>query len=89
VVRLREKNWRSFCAARVAWQADTSKFLGRPQLPGDKDKQSGRTRVIDDLQALSAPGRRRGAGTLSQVGLTVHTRQHTIQQIRIVPRKGF
>src|SRR5262245_49013977 len=34
-LRLLEKNWQSYCAARAAWQADPSTFLARPRRPGD------------------------------------------------------
>jgi putative transposase len=35
------------------------------------------------------PARRRGEVIPSQLGLSVHPRQHTIQQVRIVPRTGY
>ncbi len=56
VLRLLDQNWRSALAALQAWQADPSKFLGRPKLPKYKDKQSGRNILIYDLQALSKKG---------------------------------
>src|SRR5262245_56381031 len=34
VLRILDQNWQSFFAALSAWQADPSKFLGRPKLPG-------------------------------------------------------
>src|SRR5215467_15835670 len=34
VLRILDKNWTSFFEALAAWQVDTSKFLGRPKLPG-------------------------------------------------------
>jgi putative transposase len=89
VLRLLEKNWRSFFQALAAWQADPSKFLGRPKLPGYKDKQAGRTLLIYDIQALSTPGLRRGEVIPSQLGITIPTRQTTVKQVRIVPRKGY
>jgi putative transposase len=42
VLRLLDKNWQSFFAALAAWQEDPAPFLGRPKLPGYKDKQQGR-----------------------------------------------
>lgn len=65
------------------------KFLGRPQLPGYKDKQTGRNLLISDLQALSAPALRRGAAIPSQLGISIPTRQTTLRQARIVPRKSY
>jgi putative transposase len=89
VLRLLDKNWHAFFQALAAWRADPAPFVGRPKVPGYKDKQTGRTILIYDLQALSAPGLRRGEVIPSQLGITVHTRQHTIQQVRIVPRTGY
>ena len=46
VLRQLDKNWRSFFAARDAWREDPSQFVGRPRLPGYKDKQAGRNLLI-------------------------------------------
>jgi putative transposase len=89
VLRLLEKNWRSFFAALAAWQKDPAKFLGRPRLPGYKDKQVGRTILIYDIQALSVPGLRRGEVIPSHLGIMVLTKQTVVHQVRIVPRKGY
>jgi putative transposase len=89
VLRQLDTNWRTFFAARAAWQADPAKFLGRPKLPGYKDKQHGRNILIYDIQALSAPGLGKGEVIPSQLGITIPTRQATVRQLRIVPRKGY
>src|SRR5947207_8475779 len=60
VLRLLDKNWRSFFAALKAWQAEPSQFLGRPKLPKYKNKQHGRNILIYDIQALSKPGLQKG-----------------------------
>src|SRR5260221_4889313 len=73
VLRLLDKNWQSFFEALLAWQADPSKFLGRPKLPGYKDKQKGRNLLVYTIQALSA----------------VETKHTDIQQVRIVPRHSY
>ncbi|HEX9414848.1 MAG TPA: transposase [Ktedonobacterales bacterium] len=88
VLRQLDHDWRAFFAAREAWKADPSKFVGRPRLPGYKDKQKGRNLLIYDIQALSLTGLRRGEVIPSQLGISVHTRQTTVLQARIVPRKG-
>lgn len=89
VLRQLDRDWRGFFAALAAWQADPSKFLGRPKLPGYKDKQKGRNPLIYDIQALSAPGLRRGEVIPSQLDIHIPTRQTTVRQVRIVPRKGY
>jgi putative transposase len=86
-----DQNWLSFFAALVAWQADPSKFLGRPKLPGYKDKQRGRNLLVYTIQALSIPALRAGLIGPSMLGVTVCTRRRpmSIQQVRIVPRHGY
>jgi putative transposase len=89
VLRLLEKNWQSYFAALAAWQADPSKFLGCPRLPGYKDKQKGRNLLVYTSQALSAPSLRAGWIVPSMLGISVKTKQQNIQQVRIIPRISF
>jgi putative transposase len=89
VLRLLDKNWQSFFAALSAWQEDPSKFLGRPRLPGYKDKQQGRNLLVYTTQALSVPALRQGLIVPSMLGITVETKQQDVQQVRIVPRHSF
>jgi putative transposase len=89
VLRLLEKNWQSYFAALAAWQADPSKFLGRPRLPGYKDKQKGRNLLVYTVQALSVPALRAGMIVPSMLGITVKTRCKSVQQVRVIPRIGF
>src|SRR5262249_39758956 len=89
VLRLLDTTWRGFFAARAAWEEDPSKFLGRPRLPHSKDKQSGRNILIYDIQAISLTGLRKGAVIPSQLGISIPTKQTTVKQVRIVPRKGY
>src|SRR5260221_1491224 len=88
VLRLLDKNWQSFFEALLAWQADPSKFLGRPKLPGYKDKQKGRNLLVYTIQALSAPALRQGLICPPMLGLVVQTktRPQSVQQVRIIPR---
>ena len=87
-LRQLDKNWRAFFAARAAWEADPSKFLGQPRLPRYKDKQQGRNLLIYDIQAISLTGLRRSEIVPSQLGISIRTKQTTVKQVRIVPRKG-
>ena len=64
-------------------------FLGRPRLPRYKDKQQGRNLLIYDIQAISLTGLRRGEIIPSQLGISIPTKQTTVKQVRIVPRKGY
>src|SRR5262245_15298735 len=89
VLRQLDRNWRAFFQALAVWQANPAKFLGRPKLPGYKDKQHGRNMLIYELQALSAPALRKGEVIPSQLGVSVPTKQTTVKQARTVPRKGY
>jgi putative transposase len=89
VLRLLDKNWRVYFRALAAWRADPAKFVGRPKLPGYKDKQHGRAVLIYDIQALSVAGLRRREVVPSQLGISIPTKQTAVKQARIVPRKGY
>ena len=86
--------WKAFREAKAAYEADPSKFTGRPRLPTYKHKTEGRNVLIYTLQALSG-GRGKGAlqqGIIkpSQLPIEVKTQQDAkhIDQVRIVPRHG-
>jgi putative transposase len=89
VLRQLDRDWRAYFASLQAWKADPSLFVGRPQLPRYNDKQHGRNLLIYDVQALSATGLRRGEIIPSQLGIRICTKQATVKQARIVPRKGY
>jgi putative transposase len=89
VLRQLDRDWRGFFAARAAWKADPSTFVGRPRLPRYKDKQQGRNLLIYDLRAISQTSLRRGTVMPSQLGISIRTKQTAVTQARIVPRKGY
>jgi putative transposase len=89
VLRQLDHDWRAFFADMQAWKADPSKVLGWPRLPRYKDKHKGRNLLIYDIQAISLTGLRRGEVIVSQLGISIHTRQTTVKQVCIVPRNGY
>nr|WP_244422432.1 hypothetical protein [Ktedonobacter racemifer] len=89
ILRLLDKNWKSFRKGLAAWFEDPSKFLGRPKLPKYKDKQKGRNILVYDLQALSKRALKQGSMAPSQLGIEIPTKQTHVKQVRIVPRIGF
>lgn len=88
VLRLLDKNWKSYREACKAWNEDPSKFLGPPKLPKYKDKQQGRTILIYDIQALSKKGLKKGLIQPSMLHIEVSTKHMNVQQVRSIPRKG-
>src|SRR5437899_239458 len=89
VLRVLDKNWRSFSQALKAWQANPDKFLGRPNLPKYKDKQQGRNLLVYTLQAISKLALRRGIIHPSGLPLEIQTCQMHVDCVRIVPRTGY
>jgi IS605 OrfB family transposase len=81
--------WDSYCQALAAWEEEPTRFLDRPRIPHYKDKQQGRNLLVYTIQALSVPALRDHMIRPSGLGITVHTRQHNVQQVRIIPRIGF
>ncbi len=84
-----DRNWKSFFEAQAAYNKDPSKFLGRPKLPKYKHKTEGRNILVYTIQAISKTGLKRGLIQPSLLPIEVHTKQKDIDQVRIVPRKGF
>src|SRR6266852_6381381 len=82
-------DWESFFKARTAYEEDPSKFLGRPKLPKYKHKTEGRNILVYTIQAISKRGLKHGLVQPSMLPIEVQTKQKDIDQVRIVPRKGF
>ncbi len=84
-------DWDAFLKARDAYNEDPSKFLGRPKLPGYKHKTEGRNMLVYTIQAISRGknGLKRGIIKPSMLAIEVQTKHKDIDQVRIVPRKGF
>ncbi len=89
VLILLDKNWQSFFEARKAYEEDPSKFTGCPKLPKYKDKTRGRNILVYTDQAISKKGLKKGLIHPSRLSISVKTKQQTIHQVRIVPKKGY
>ena len=80
--------WDSYKEALTAWEADPARCLDRPRIPHYKHKQQGRNLLVYTTQALSVPVLRNCRICPSGLDITIQTRQFTIQQVRIIARKG-
>ncbi len=93
VLMLLDKNWESFKEAKKAYEENQSKFTGRPRLPKYKHKVEGRNILVYTMQAISRgkKGLKRGIIKPSMLPISIKTKQDpkSIDQVRIVPRKGF
>jgi IS605 OrfB family transposase len=88
VLKLLDKNWKSYFEAKRAYEEDPSRFLGHPKLPGYKDKKEGRNVLVYTIQAISKKSLRDGVIKPSQLGIEIRTRHRNIDQVRIVPKKS-
>jgi putative transposase len=82
-------NWVAFFKEREAYREDPSKFLGRPRIPGYKDKEKGRNMLIYDKQALGKRAfKKTGKLIPSGLPLEIETKVtwEQLDQVRIVPR---
>jgi putative transposase len=89
ILMVLDRNWKSFFEARERHKCDPSKFTGRPQLPKYKHKSDGRNLLVYTVQALNKRGLKRGLICPSMLPIEVQTKQKDINQVRIIPRKGF
>jgi putative transposase len=76
--------WKSYLAARAAWEAHPSRFHGHPKLPKYLPKP-GRNLLTYTEQAISRSPKNSGYVVPSGLNIRVATRQSTIDQVRIVP----
>jgi putative transposase len=84
-----DHDWQSFFGAMKAWRADPSKFLGRPRLPGYKHKTEGRNLLVYETGAIGKKDLKKGMVKPSQLGILIPTQQKNVNQVRVVPRKGY
>src|SRR5712692_5571387 len=89
VLKQLDKNWTSFKEGLKVYEENPSKFTGRPRLPKYKHKTEGRNILVYTIQAISKRGLKRGLVQPSMLLIRVKTQQKNIDQVRIVPRKGF
>jgi len=86
VLRLLDKNWKSFGKAKAEWKKNPEKFLGRPALPKYKDKEKGRNILVYTIQAISKPLLKIDQIRFSGLPVAIKTKQKEIAQVRVVPK---
>ena len=88
VLRLLDKNWKSFFNANKAYKTNPNLFKARPKLPKYKDKLKGRNILIYTIQAISKKELKQGLVKLSGTNICLSTKVSNICQARIVPSSG-
>lgn len=86
VLRVLDKNWKSFFEAIKAYKKNPSKFLGIPKLPKYKDKIKGRNLLVYTIQAISKKEFKKGIVKLSGTDIAIPTSVSNIAQVRVVPQ---
>jgi putative transposase len=89
ILMVLDRNWTSFFEALKAYEEDPSKFLGRPRLPKYKHKTEGRNLLVYTIQAISKRGLKCGLIQPSMLPISIKTQQQNVDQVRIIPRKGY
>lgn len=90
VLRMLWKNWRSFFNALKQWKVKAGNFLGKPKLPGYKDKNKGRFMAeFANPEAISQKGLKAGLLKLSGTNIELPVRKQNIKSVRIVPHFGY
>ncbi|MGH2479832.1 MAG: RNA-guided endonuclease InsQ/TnpB family protein [Ktedonobacteraceae bacterium] len=89
VLKQLHHDWDAFFKARKAYREDPSKFQSPPKIPGYKPKTEGRNMLVYTIQAVSTPALRQGIIKPSMLAIEIHTKYKDVDQVRIVPRKGF
>ncbi len=83
ILRLLDRNWKSFFRAMEEWKEDRSKFLGRPKLPKYK-KKDGRAIAIFTNQQCRI---KNGYLTFPKTELKLKTRvKDKLKEVRIIPK---
>jgi putative transposase len=83
------KNWLAFFKANDAYRRDPSNFVGRPKIPGYKDKEKGCHILVYDKQALGKRAYKK-TGKIVPSGLPIEIETkvswEATRQVRIIPR---
>lgn len=88
VLRLLDKNWKSFFEANKSYKLTPDKFTGRPKLPRYKHKIKGRNLLTYTIQAISKTWLNKGIVKLSGTDIKIKTKVKNIAQARIIPKVG-
>jgi IS605 OrfB family transposase len=86
IIRRLDKAWVSFVQAIKSWVKNPYSFLGKPKIPGYKDKTKGRNIVPYPGEAVSRKALKKGICQLSMCDIAVPTKASKIIEARIIPK---
>lgn len=85
---LLDKNYKSFFKSIQDYNANPSKYKGRPKSPKYKNKKTGRFVVVYTNQAISVKELKKGIIKLSKTNIEIKTDIKNIKQVRITPKEN-
>ncbi len=93
ILKILDRSWKSFFEAIKDWKNDPSKYLGRPKLPGYKNKDGEFLLVFTNQQCKIKDGYLTFPKKLKDKGnkLNIKTRldeETNIREVRIIPKGG-
>jgi IS605 OrfB family transposase len=86
IIRRLDKAWVGFVQSMKVWFKNQSKFLGKPKIPGYKDKTKGRNIVPYPGEAVSRKAMKKGICQLSMCEIAVPTKAKEVIEARIIPK---
>lgn len=86
VLRVLDRNWKSWLEAIKEYRRDPSKFKAEPKIPKYKDKQEGRNLLVYTSQAISKTKLKERLINPSGTTLLIPTKQAEVREVRIIPR---
>ena len=78
--------WTGYFEAHKEWKKNPSKFLGKPRIPGYKDKAKGRNVVIYYHESVYKAELKKGICHLSMSDIKIPTQVDNVVEVRLVPR---
>ncbi|HWY11731.1 MAG TPA: transposase [Bacteroidia bacterium] len=88
VLKLLDKNWKSFFEAIKDYAKNPSNYTGRPKLPKYKNKKDGRNILVYTIQSISKTEIKKGIVKLSGTDIRIKTKQTKINQVRVIPQNS-
>jgi IS605 OrfB family transposase len=89
VIKQVSNSFNSYSKALKAYKADSTKFLGKPQIPRYKDKERGRNILTFNYQAVSKVWLEKGFAVPSGLQLKLKTNISVLQEVRLIPKGRF
>ena len=86
-LRLLDKNWKSFFASIKDWTKNKDKYSGKPKLPKYLAKDGRNILILTSNNCKIKDGMIRFPATFN--GITLKTKVTNLQQVRLIPRKGY